>query len=101
MQSPRVTKQTLSTCQLAIFCLLSAVLSVSLGIHILPVDMPLVHTLIWEGRSMELILFLLTEIDVSGVDDSPLGMKCTCTQVASSVTRYMQSCEELCAHSCC
>ena len=38
-------------------------------------------------------------MDVSGVDDSPLGMRCTCTQVASSVTHSPQllgSCQELC-----
>ena len=37
------------------------------------------------GRgSMELLWFPPAEMDVSGVDDSPLGTNCTCTQVAPS-----------------
>ena len=42
-----------------------------------------------EARGYEHCMYIWlssTEMDVSRVDDSPLGMRCTCTQVASSVT---------------
>jgi len=56
--------------------------------------MTFVH--IWRsvsGTNDRLFLFVsFTEIDVSGVDDSPLGMRCACTQVASrSYTQQAQS----------